>query len=171
MNESIDLVFDADEIAHRVSELGKTINDELASEDPLMLSILGGSMIFLADLARAIENPVRFEVIQVGATKEAGVMEIRYPMPLAVRGQSLLLLKDVVVSGVVESYLASQLRGQGAREVRFVALLDRPSERKTDFDPNYRLFSVEEEGTYVGYGLKQNGRWGNLPYIGRLATA
>ncbi len=171
MNESIDLVFDADEIAHRVIELGKTINDELAAEDPLMLSILGGSMIFLADLARAIENPVRFEVIQVGATNEAGVMEIRYPIPLAVRDQSLLLLKDVVTSGVVESYLESQLRGQGAREVRFVALLDRPGERKTDFDPNYRLFSVDDDATYVGYGLKQNGRWGNLPYIGRLANA
>lgn len=171
MNEAIDLVFDADEIAHRVTELGKTINDELAAEDPLMLSILGGSMIFLADLARAIENPLRFEVIQVDFTNEAGVMEIRYPMPIAVSGQSLVMLKDVVSSGVVESYLESQLRGQGAREVRFAALLDRPAERKTDFDPNYRLFSVEEEGTYVGYGLKHKGRWGNLPYIGRLASA
>ena len=69
-------------------------------------------------------------------------------------------------SGVIETYLTSQFRQRGAKAVRFATLIDVPDLRKTDFEPDYRLFSADRQGMFVGYGLKYKGRFGNLPYIG-----
>jgi hypoxanthine phosphoribosyltransferase len=145
----------------------------MADDDPLLVALLGGSVIFLADLVRAIERPVRFEFIQVGQVgsgevADPGVTEIRYPLPLDVAGQSVIVLKDVVTSGVTEPYLEQQLRDHGAREVRFAALIDIPDERKTAFEVSYAAFRTGRQGVLVGYGLKQDARYGNLPYVGRL---
>jgi hypoxanthine phosphoribosyltransferase len=96
------------------------------------------------------------------------VTEIRYPLPLDVAGQSVLVLKDVVASGVTEPYLEQQLRDHGARDVRFAALIDIPDERKTGFEVCYAAFRTGRQGVLVGYGLKQDARYGNLPYVGRL---
>jgi hypoxanthine phosphoribosyltransferase len=174
--QTIEPVFDAEALRTNVQELGRRINDELAGEDPLLVALLGGSVIFLADLVRAIARPVRFEFIQVsqegsahaGNTSEPGVTRIQYPLPLDVAGQSVLVLKDVVTSGVTEPYLEQQLRDHGAREVRFAALIDIPDERKTAFEVSYAAFRTGRQGTLVGYGLKQEARYGNLPYVGRL---
>ena len=165
----IETLFDAETVRASVAELGGRIGREIADEDPLLIALLGGSVIFLADLARAIERPVRFEFIQVaGENDEAGVVRIRYPLPLEVAGQSVLVLKDVVSSGVTEPYLEQQLRDHGAREVRFAALIDIPEERKTPFEVSYAAFETGRQGLLVGYGLKHDGRYGNLPYVGRI---
>jgi hypoxanthine phosphoribosyltransferase len=174
-HNDIEPLFDAEALRVSIRDLGRRINAELADDDPLLVALLGGSVIFLADLVRAIERPVRFEFIQVGSgqvgpgnTAEPGVTEIRYPLPLDVAGQSVLVLKDVVTSGVTEPYLEQQLRDHGAREVRFAALIDIPDERKTAFEVSYAAFRTGRQGILVGYGLKQDARYGNLPYIGRL---
>ena len=175
-SNDIETVFDAEALRASITDLGRRINAELADDDPLLVALLGGSVIFLADLVRAIERPVRFEFIQVGSgpagsgeSAEAGVTQIRYPLPLDVAGQSVLVLKDVVTSGVTEPYLEQQLRDHGAREVRFAALIDLPDERKTAFDLHYSALTTHRSGLLVGYGLKHQGRYGNLPYVGRLA--
>jgi hypoxanthine phosphoribosyltransferase len=157
----------------QVQDLGHRIGEEM-EEDTLLIALLGGSVIFLADLVRAIERPVRFEFIQVGfegETAEAGVVEIRYPLPLDLAGQSVLVLKDVVTSGVTEPYLEQQLRDHGARDVRFAALIDIPDERKTDFQVRYAAFQTGRQGLLVGYGLKHDGLYGNLPYVARIRGA
>ena len=174
--QAIEPVFDAEALRQNVQELGRRINDELAAEDPLLVALLGGSVIFLADLVRAIERPVRFEFIQVGQegsadVAEPGVTRIQYPLPLDVAGQSVLVLKDVVTSGVTEPYLEQQLRDHGAREVRFAALIDIPDERKTDFQVGYAAFRTGRQGLLVGYGLKHDGLYGNLPYVARIKGA
>jgi hypoxanthine phosphoribosyltransferase len=96
------------------------------------------------------------------------VQILHYPIPVEIAGRRVVVLKDVVSSGVTELYLGEQLRQHGAREVRFAALVDLPDERKTAFTVDYRAFSTWRTGTLVGYGLKHQGRYGNLPYIGRL---
>lgn len=166
----IEPLFDADSVRASVRELGQRIGRELAGESPLLIALLGGSVIFLADLVRAIEEPVRFEFIQVGSGEgaEPGVQQIRYPLPLDVAGQSVLVLKDVVTSGVTEPYLEQQLRDHGARDVRFAALIDIPDERKTGFEVSYAAFRSGRQGLLVGYGLKHEGLYGNLPYLGRI---
>ena len=176
IQQNIEPLFDAETLQASIRELGRRINRELAGDDPLLIALLGGSVIFLADLVRAIERPVRFEFIQVGRDGsddashpgDSGVTRIRYPLPLDLAGQSVLVLKDVVSSGVTEPYLEQQLRDHGAREVRFAALIDIPDERKTPFEATYAAFRTGRQGVLVGYGLKHDGRYGNLPYVGRL---
>ena len=171
---TIKILFDARAIAARVQALGQRLQREVAQEDPLVVTLLGGSVIFLADLIRSISTPLRYEFIQVEYTthEEEGVEEvvdIQYPLPLEVAGQSVLVLKDVVSSAVIETYLANQLLQRGARKVRFVALVDLPKERKTHCQVDYSVFTTERSARLVGYGMKHHGRHGNLPYIGYLA--
>jgi hypoxanthine phosphoribosyltransferase len=167
---TIKILFDARAIAARVQALGQRLQREVAHEDPLVVTLLGGSVIFLADLVRAIALPVRFELIHVatGESAESGVMRIQYPIPVEIAGQSVVVVKDVVASGVTEPYLEQQLRDHGARAVRFAALIDIPDDRKTGFEVSYSVFSTPRHGVLVGYGLKHAGRYGNLPYVARL---
>ena len=165
----IECIYDASTVATGVHALGKRIESEIAAEDPLVVSLLSGSVIFLADLIRAIATPLRFSFIQSDTADDAtGPKRVHYPLPLDIAGQSLLVLKDVVSSGVVETYLADELRQHGARRVRFAALIDLPSERKTDFALDYAVFTTERPGTFAGYGLKHDGHFGSLPFLGRL---
>lgn len=167
----VETVFSAEEIHRRVRELGQRLDRELPG-DPLLVSLLGGSVIFLADLVRAIPRPVRYEFIHVEATGSGeGPRSLHFPVPFAVAGESVVLLKDVVTTGITEVYLVDQLRNQGAREVKLAALVDIPGERRTDVEPDYAVLTAERPGRLVGYGLKHRGRHGNLPYVGRLAAA
>ena len=167
-------VFDAETIREKVSELGRQIEKALAGTDPWVISIVGGSVLFLADLIRSLSQPVRFDFVQVqysaGADDNAP-LEIQYPLPLDVTDQNLVVIKDVTTTGVIETYLASQLTDLGANRVVFATLIDVPDERTTDFQPDYSLFKAERQGAFVGYGLKHDGRFGSLPYIGRLESA
>lgn len=173
--DGVEPLYSAETIAREVAALGERLDRELPT-DVLLVSLVGGSLIFLADLVRAIPRPVRYELLHVETglgSPEAGgdagsLLSLHYPVDFSVEGESLLLLKDVVASGVTETYLVGQLRGQGAREVRVAALVDKPGERKTDLEVDYRVFSDSGPGILVGYGLKHQGGHGNLPYIGLL---
>lgn len=166
---SLDPLFDAEAVRAGVTALGERITRELGDDDPLLVALLGGSVIFLADLVRAIGRPIRYEFIHVGSEVESGVMQIQYPIPVDIAGQNVLVIKDVVASGVTEPYLEQQIRDHGARTVRFAALIDIPDDRKTGFEVSYSVFSTPRQGVLVGYGLKHDGRFGNLPYVARLA--
>lgn len=166
----IEKLFSAAEVERRVLDMGTRLERELGDEDPLFLSLVGGSLVFLADLVRAYGAPARYELVQVGYTpdQDSSTMAIEYPIPVEVAGESLVVLKDVVHSGVTESYLAQHLRDKGAAEVRFVALVDIPQARTNELALYDRAFATDRTGTLVGYGLKHDGRHGNLPYIGYL---
>lgn len=170
---TIKVLFDARTIAARVQALGQRLQRELAHEDPVVVSLMGGSVIFLADLIRSISTPLRYEFVQVEyrAHEEGGqeeVVDIQYPLPLDVSGQSMLVLKDVVSTAIIETYLGNQLLQKGAKKVRFVALVDLPKERKTHCQVDYSVFTTERSARLVGYGMKHQGRHGNLPYVGYL---
>ena len=166
-------LYDAETVVERVREVGSAIAAELAHDDPVVVALLPGSEIFLADLVRAIEIPLRFEFIRVEYRHGRGEEEplgIHFPIPVDVAGENILLLKDIVGSGVIETYLSNELRSHGARSVRFAALIDLPEERTTNFELDYFVFSTQRAGRLVGYGLKYNGRLGNLPYVGRVVV-
>ena len=164
----VETLFDPAALHRRVAELGQRIGEEIGDEDPIVVGLLEGSLFFLVDLVRAVGRPVRFELIQVASGEDSGVIRIEYPIPVDVAGQSILVVKDVVTSGVTEPYLEQQLRDHGARRVRFAALIDVPDARKTDFVPDYSAFTIPPSGTLVGYGLKHQGRYGNLSAVGRI---
>jgi hypoxanthine phosphoribosyltransferase len=170
----IEPLYSAETVQERVRALARRLQGDIGGEDPLVVALLGGSVIFLADLLRGLSSPLRFEFIHVEygqPQSDEDMLDIHYPVPLAVAGESLLLVKDVVSTGVIESYLASQLRERGARAVRFAAVIDLPAERKTGFTLDYGVFTAERQGAFVGYGLKHEGRYGGLPYIGRWNPA
>ena len=168
---AIQLLFDAASIREGVEKLGNALHEDV-SEDLLLVSLLSESVVFVADLVRAIRSPVRFEFIQVDVSTQGGaeeIMQIEYPIPFELEGSDLILVRDLTTSGVIEGYLVTQFQQLGARRVRVVSLLDLPERRTTDFEPDYRLLTRSGEvGTLVGYGLKHGGRFGNLPYIGQL---
>lgn len=173
MNESdIQMLYDGETIQNQVNSIGRQLEADLGAEDPLLISVIGGSVIFLADLIRSIQRPIRYEFIQVqysaGAVDDQ-VMEIHYPISMDVSDQTLILVKDVVTTGVIETYLRHQFLQRQARKVIVAALLDLPEERRTDLRVDYRLFTPKKAGLFVGYGLKTGGRYGNLPYVGRLS--
>ena len=167
----LEVLYDEQTISANVRDLGRRLEADHAGSTPVLISIVGGSVVFLADLLRAIEQPVRYEAVQVQYSASSGtdnVMEIHFPISLNVVGQSLVVLKDVVATGVIENYLLSQLTSLGAQQVRFVALIDLPEERKSDFHVDYRVFTPRRPGVFVGYGLKRDGMYGNLPHLARL---
>lgn len=168
----IRVVADAATLAERVHTLAHELEESLRNEDPLLLGILWGSEVFLSDLIRALDFPVRYEFLRVEyATEgeEQTVTAIHFPIPVDVRNQNVVVVKGVVASGITEAYLGAQLRDRGAASVRFVALADLADERKTYFAPDFRALMLHRAGRLVGYGLKgDDGRLGSLPYLGEI---
>jgi hypoxanthine phosphoribosyltransferase len=164
--------YSAPTIARRVAELGTTIRADAGPEaDIHLIGILKGAACFLTDLMRAIPGAVHYEFIDVirdmSDTEVAEAMEIDFLTHFEMRGKRIYVLKDVVTTGVIESYLLTQFRQKAPEDLKLVALIDRPTQRTVEVTVDYKLFQADE-GTFVGYGLEMNGRWANLPYIGTL---
>ncbi|HET7705722.1 MAG TPA: phosphoribosyltransferase family protein [Thermoanaerobaculia bacterium] len=163
--------FDAAAIDTRIKELAAEIRAEAGDGEVFLLCILKGAAVFCADLMRSIPGQVGYGFIDVvrdiADTEIATALEIDFLSHTALAGRDVYVLKDVVTTGVIENYLLSQLRLHNPASLRLVALLDRPNLRTVDITTDHRAFEVGD-GTYVGYGLEQDTRFGNLPYIGRL---
>jgi len=165
-------VFSAEQIAQRVRELAAEIRGDAGSEEVFLLSILKGTSCFLADLMRAIPGDVSYGFIDVvrdiADQHIADAVEIDFLSYTDIRDRRVYVLKDVVSTGVIENYLLSQLRMHNPSMLRLVALLDRPDARTVDITADFRAFTIGEDGTWVGYGLEHERRYGNLAYIGRM---
>ena len=164
--------YTAKQIAKRVAALGESIRDDAGPGEVFVLGLLKGASCFLADLIRAIPGEVGYGYIDVirdvADTDTAAALEIDFVSYTEIAGRNVYVLKDVVSTGVIENYLLTQLRQHGPANLHLVALLDRPDLRTVALETDYHLFKVGE-GSFVGYGLEQGGRFGNLPYIGRVS--
>lgn len=164
-------VITADQIAARLRALGKEIRDDAGDDEIVLLAVLKGTTIFLADLIREIEGNVRYELINVvrsvADTETAEALQINFMTNFLFEGKRTILLKDVVSTGVIETYLLSQLSQKNPEQIRLAALLDRPDLRTVPLEVDYQAF-VAEEGTYVGYGLEKDREFSNLKDIYRL---
>ncbi|HUR81629.1 MAG TPA: phosphoribosyltransferase family protein [Thermoanaerobaculia bacterium] len=171
MSETLRPVFSADEIASRVRLLGQSIRRDAADAEVFLLGVLKGTAVFAADLLRAIDGDVTYAFIDVVrdlADDTADALEIDFLSFTDIRGRNVYLLKDVVATGVIENYLLTQLRSHEPASLKLVALLDRPNARTVDLKADFSVFTIEEDGTWAGYGLEQRSRFGNLPFIGRV---
>jgi len=164
--------FSEKQIARRISKLGAQIRKDAGKAEVFLLGVLKGASFFLADLMRAIPGEVSYGFIDViremADTEVATAMEIDYLQWSDIRGKHVYLLKDVVSTGVIETYLLQQLRQKGPSELKLVALVDRPDLRTIALDVDYRAFQADHRGVFVGYGLELYGKYANLPYIGRV---
>lgn len=164
-------VYSAEVIAERISELGREIREKEGDEELTFLAILKGTTVFLADLIRAIPGEVNYEMINVvrsvADTQTSEALQINFITNFFLEGRKIFVLKDVVSTGVIESYLLTQLRQKIDGGLKLIALLDKPAMRTVPLEVDYSLFTVED-GVWIGYGLELDGKHGNLPDIRTL---
>jgi hypoxanthine phosphoribosyltransferase len=169
----IDVLIPEEEIRARVCELGKDISRDYDGEALLVVGILKGSAIFLADLVRCIDLVADFDFVAISSygadSVSSGVVRILKDLDGSVEGKHVLIVEDIVDTGwtLRMSYLSENLIARGAASVAICALLDKPSRRRVDVKIDYRGFEISDLFV-VGYGLDYRGRYRNLPYIGVL---
>ena len=171
---SVRVLISEDEITARMEELALEISRDYEGKDLVLVCVLKGSMVFFADLARKITIPLRFDYICVSSyddgSESGGDHELRTDLNESVSGRHVLLVEDIVDTGLTMEYLFSLLSSRGAASLDVVALLDKPARRKREVDIAYRGFEIPDEFV-VGYGLDYRQQYRNLPYIGALESS
>ena len=161
----------ADEIEDKVSELGKKISADYAGKNPIFVGVLKGCFIFMADLMRHVSIPCTMDFMSVSSysgTSSTGAVKINKDLNQNIEGRHLILVEDILDSGVTLNYLRTYLQVRQPASVSIVTLMDKPANRKAPVDANYACFDVPD-AFVVGYGLDYNERYRNLPYIGILS--
>ena len=175
MREDIERILLNEEQIHTiVAGLGRRISTVYQGKNLLMVSVLKGSVVFMADLMRAIDIPCRIDFMAVSSygsgVKTSGVVKIVKDLDINLEGYDLLIVEDILDSGVTLSYLKKMLMDRGPASVRICTFLDKPERRKADIIPDYVGASVPDEFV-VGYGLDYDEKYRNLPYLGVLKEA
>jgi hypoxanthine phosphoribosyltransferase len=162
-----------DRIAARVHELGEEITRDYAGKDLILVGILKGCALFLADLVREIRLPLSFDFVAVSSygadTKSSGVVRILKDLDESVESKHVLIVEDIIDTGLTLrlSYLLDNIRARRAASVKVCTLLDKPVRRRVEVPVDYSGFTVEDQFV-VGYGLDYQGKYRSLPYIGLL---
>ncbi len=160
-----------EEIGERVRELGKAVVRDYAGLDPLLIGVLKGAVVFLADLIRATDIPVTLDFIGVssyGASiRSSGVVRITADLSVTIEDRHVLLVEDIIDSGRTINYLRRNLQTRHPRSLKLCALLDKAERREEEVEIDYLGFSIPNHFV-VGYGLDFGGLYRNLPYIAVL---
>lgn len=163
-----EVVVSTDELQARITELGAEITRDYAGRAPLLVGVLKGAFLFMADLARCIDLPVEFDFMAVSsygnATKSSGVVRIVKDLDLDLTGRDVLIVEDIIDSGLTLAYLRKNLLARNPASVEVCALLVRDGLQKTELDLRYVGFAIPPDFV-VGYGLDVAERYRNLPYI------
>ena len=166
-----EILLDKETIEKRVQELGAQLTKDYAGKEVVMIGILKGAVVFYSDLIREIDLPLRTDFMAVSsygsATKSTGVVKVLKDLDRDIVGQDVLIVEDIVDSGMTLSYLKKMLGDRGAASIRIVTLLDKPARRRVDLKADYYCFQIPDEFV-VGYGLDYDEKYRNLPDIGVL---
>jgi len=165
------VLIDQTQLKERLAELGASITDAYAGEDLLLVAVLKGSVLFLADLIRQIAIPHEIDFMATSSygagTQSSGIVRILKDLNKPIEGRHVLLVEDIIDSGHTLSYLLGLLTARNPASLRIVTLLDKPDRREVDIDVAWTGFSIPNEFV-IGYGLDYDERYRNLPYIGVL---
>lgn len=162
----LELRHDSRLIAERVEAVAGEIDAQLRGRSLMLVSILKGSAFLMADLARKLHGSFSCEYLHVRRVEGAhDVLQIDFTTGFTVRDKHVLLLKDVVHTGVIENYLMDQLRSEGAAALSLAAIVDKPLDRKTNVSVDFCLFLAERGGVFAGYGMEYEGLHAHLPDI------
>ena len=160
----------ADEIRKKVNELASRISSDYEGKDLVVVGILKGAWVFMADLVRKISLPVRCDFMRLSSyhgTETTGRVEVLMDTTESLEGKDVLIVEDIVDTGITMDYLLELLHKRGVRSVEICALLDKPSRRLVDVLIKYVGFTVPDE-FIVGYGLDLDQEFRNLAYIGLI---
>ena len=163
---------EADELADRVRQLGEEISADYAGRDLFLVGVLKGAVFFLADLMRSLDTPCEVDFMAVASygssTHSSGVVRILKDLDASIEGREVLIVEDIVDSGLTLSYLLRTLRARNPASLEVCALLTKPERRKVDLPIRYVGFEIPNNFV-VGYGLDHAERFRNLPYVALLA--
>jgi hypoxanthine phosphoribosyltransferase len=152
-----------------VKELGEEISDDFDDKDLVVVGILKGAVIFMSDLIRQIKLPLEVDFMATSSygqsTKTSGVVQLLKDLDTAIEGRDVLIVEDIIDSGLTLSYLSQLLLSRKPASIKTAVLLDKPDRRQTEFVPDYVGFSIPDQFV-IGYGLDFNHRFRELPYIG-----
>ena len=168
------VVVSADQISDRITELAKEIDADYEGREPLLIGILKGAAMFMSDLARALERPTRMEFMAVSSygsgTQSSGVVRILKDLDFDISGADVLIVEDIIDSGLTLSWLLKNLQARNPASISIVTLLRKPEAVKVHIDVNYVGFDIPNDFV-VGYGLDYAEKYRDLPYIGRLSPS
>jgi hypoxanthine phosphoribosyltransferase len=167
-NDIRNILISEEELSKRVKELGKQLTEEYKGKDLMVVGILKGCMLFLSDLVRTIDLPLTMDFMVVSsygtATKSSGVVRIIKDLEREIEGKDVLIVEDIVDTGLTLSYLIENLKTRNPKSVKVCSLLDKPDRRKAQVDIEYVGFTIPDEFV-VGYGLDYAEVYRNLPYV------
>lgn len=174
LNDVESVLLSAEELAKRIGEIGAEITADYAGKEILMIGVLRGAVIFMADLARAIKVPVAIDFMAVSSygvgTSSSGVVRILKDLDENVEGKHLLVVEDIIDSGLTLNYLLENLKSRKPASIKLCTLLNKPERRKVQVNIDYNGFNVPDYFV-VGYGLDYAEKYRNLPFIGILKPA
>jgi hypoxanthine phosphoribosyltransferase len=169
-----EVLITADQIGEKINELAKIVDNDYADREPLLVGVLKGAAMFMSDLARSLDRPCTMEFMAVssygGSTKTSGVVRILKDLDRDIAGKDVLIVEDIIDSGLTLSWLLKNLAARNPNSIEVVALLRKPDAVKVTVDVKYVGFDIPNEFV-VGYGLDYAERYRDLPYIGRLRPA
>lgn len=164
-------LFSAEQIDAAVRRIGAQISEDYASADLALVSVLKGSFVLTADLVRAIAVPLTVDFLQLrsysGATQSSGVVQIISDLTSSIENRDVLVVEDIVDTGLTLDYLRKNLATRNPRSIRVATLLDKPSRRVVEATIDYAGFTIDDVFV-VGYGLDFDEKYRNLPYVGML---
>ncbi len=165
----IQVLLSEEDIARRVKELGEQISGDYGDKDLVVVGILKGAVIFMSDLIRQIKVSLEVDFMATSSygqsTKTSGVVQLLKDLDTAIEGRDVLIVEDIIDSGLTLSYLSQLLLSRKPASIKTAVLLDKPDRRQTEFVPDYVGFSIPDQFV-IGYGLDFNHRFRELPYIG-----
>jgi hypoxanthine phosphoribosyltransferase len=168
-----EILVQADDLQRRIRELGAEISRDYQGRDLLLVCVLKGAVFFLSDLMREIDVPCEVDFMAVASygdsTDSSGVVRILKDLDAAIEGRDVLIVEDIVDSGLTLQYLMRNLRARGPSSLEVCALLTKPSRRKAEVGAKYIGFEIPNRFV-IGYGLDHAEKYRNLPYVAALNT-
>ncbi len=171
LNDINEVLFSEELLCDVVKKLGAQISSDYKDRNLLMVSILKGSVVFMTDLMRSIDIPCEIDFMAVSSygsgTKSSGTVRILKDLDRDIRGYDVLIVEDILDSGMTLNYLMDLLYARNPNSIRICTLFDKPERRKVDIYPDYKGLEVPDE-FIVGYGLDYDEKYRNLPFVGIL---
>ncbi|MCB2290997.1 hypoxanthine phosphoribosyltransferase [Clostridium sp. CS001] len=172
MNNDIkEVLYNEDELRDKVRQMGAKISKDYLGKELIIIGVLKGSVIFMSDLLKEITIPCKMDFMAVSSygnsTETSGVVRILKDLDFEIQGKDILIVEDIIDSGVTLKYLMKYLSGRKPNSLEIVCLLNKPDRRKADIDVKYLGYDVPDY-FLVGYGLDFAEKYRNLPYVGIL---
>lgn len=170
MSDIKEVLISEEEIQNKVKELGKKITEDYRDKNLFLLGILKGAVPFMADIIRKIDLDLEYDFMDVSSyqgTRSLGEVRILKDISTSIVGKDILIVEDIIDTGITLNYLTKVLKSRGANSIEIVTMLSKPSRRKVDLPVKYNGFEIEDNFV-IGYGMDYDEKYRALPYIGIL---